>query len=202
LVRVVVKNWLVGLVGFLLGGLVVLGIRFFSYHPATTHYHANFAVFTNGQREQFKDAFYYEAVGASCSADKNMTPHERAHMHDNVNDVVHVHDHAVTWGQFFMNLGWDVNPLFVKTPQTVLLADSTHKVTFILNGQVAPNIQNQVIGDKDKLLVDYGSGSQTALDQEYKIVPGSAAQYDVSKDPASCGGSAAPTFHDRLTHLF
>ena len=202
MVKVVVKNWLVGVVGFLIGALLILGVRYFSYQPAATHYHANFAIFINGQRELFKDTFYYEAVGPSCNAGEQMTPHERAHMHDQVNDVVHVHDHAVTWGQFFINLGWDVNPMFVKTPTALLAADSAHKVTFMLNGRVEPNIQNLLIGDKDKLLVDYGASSSATLEQEYKAVPDSAAKYDASKDPAACGGAAAPSARDRLKHLF
>lgn len=196
------NNFFIFILGILLGAILILAIRFAAYKLAgVVHYHANFAVYINGRQEQFKDAFYYQEIEAGCTTSINMTPHERAHMHDEVNNVVHVEDHAVTWGQFFQNIGWDVNPWFVKTPTQVLSADSSHPVTFMLNGKVEPNIVNQVIGDRDKLLVDYGDGSQN-LQKEYKTIPSTAAQYDTSKDPASCGSSHVTTFHDRITHLF
>jgi hypothetical protein len=190
------------LIGLLVGILILLIIRFFTYNPPRVHYHANFAVFINGQQEQFKDNFYYEEEGAACTAEGNMTPHDRAHMHDHEVGLIHVHDSAVTWGQFFQNIGWDVNPFFVKTPTQVMLADDTHKVTFLVNGQTVPNVENQVIGDRDKLLVDYGDETTSDLQKESKQIPSTAAKEDTTQDPASCSGSTPITTHDRLTHLF
>lgn len=190
------------LAGILIGALVVLGIRFFTYDPHRVHYHANFAVFINGQQEQFKDNFYYEEVGAACTAQENMTPHDRAHMHEHEAGLVHVEDRAVTWGQFFQNIGWDVNPWFVKTPTQLLVADDTHKVTFLVNGKAVPNIVSQVVGDQDKLLVDYGDGQSASLDGEKSAIPSNAAKEDTEQDPASCSGSAPITTSDRLHHLF
>ncbi len=202
-IRHIFKNfWLAASLGFVLGVLVVLVVRFSTYKVPSTHYHANFAVFINGQQQLFKDDFYYQEVGAACTAQANITPHDRAHMHEHEAGLVHVHDNAVTWGQFFQNIGWDINPFFVKTPTQVLLADDTHKVTFLVNGQVVPNIETQVIGDRDKLLVDYGDESPNTLQTETKSIPSTAAKEDVTQDPASCSGSTPTTFHDRITHLF
>jgi hypothetical protein len=201
--KIITKNILSAfLAGAIIGILVLLIIRFFTYNPLRVHYHANFEVFINGQQEQFKDNFYYESEGAACTAEGNITPPDRAHMHDHVNNVIHVHDHAVTYGQFFQNLGWYINPRFINTPSQLFLADDTHKVTFWVNGSEVPNIANQVIGDRDKLLVDYGTSSPTDLQREYKTVPSTAAYEDTHQDPASCSGSTPVTTHDRLTHLF
>ena len=38
-------------IGAVIGALIILGVRFASYRPERTHYHANFAVYINGQRE-------------------------------------------------------------------------------------------------------------------------------------------------------
>lgn len=187
--------------GVLLGALLVLSIRFFTYHPERIHYHANFAVYVNGQREQFADPTLYEKSGAACSKEEQMVPMERAHMHDNVNDVVHVEDHAVTWGQFFTNLGWVVDAKAIKTPNQMLLSDSEHKISFILNGEATDNVSNRVIGDQDKLLVDYGS-SDPAVKAQYAGISNKALKYDTSADPKSCGGQAAPSFRERMKHLF
>lgn len=190
-----------GIIGLVVGVVVILGIRFFTYKPEHVHYHANFQVFINGQREPFSDPSYYEESGASCSLAEKMTPQERAHMHDNFNDVIHVHDHAVTWGQFFTNLGWLVDAKVIETPSQMLLPIAGHKISFILNGQSTDNVSNRVIGDQDKLLVDYGDSNQAAM-TEYAGITNKAAKYDTSTDPKSCGGSAPTTLHDRLTHLF
>lgn len=192
-------NWTLA-AGLLIGALIILLIRFFTYHQPGTHYHANFKVYVNGQREQFSDPSYYEAAGPSCTEHEMMTPIERAHMHGNVNDVVHVHDDAVTWGQFFYNLGWVLDTKVIATPSQTLLPDNSHKITFILNNEVMDNVSNRVIGDQDKLLIDYGSDIQTAK-TEFSAITNKAADYDKGKDPASCGSHAAPTFSERLHHL-
>src|SRR5450432_3603881 len=85
-------------IGIIVGVLALLVVRYFTYNPPRVHYHANFAVYINGQQEQFKDNFYYESEASACTATGNITPPDRAHMHDHINNVVHVHDHAVTWG--------------------------------------------------------------------------------------------------------
>src|SRR4051812_3302898 len=103
--QIINSKWFISSVCFLLGALIILAIRFATYTPEHVHYHANFAVYINGQREQYKAAKYYTET-AVCSANKIATPGERAHMHESINSVIHVHDHAATWGQFFANLGW------------------------------------------------------------------------------------------------
>jgi hypothetical protein len=189
--------------GLILGVLLICGIRFATYAPKHTHYHANFAVYLNGQRETFKDPSYYEDV-AACTAYDNITPAERAHMHGNVNNVVHVHDDAVTWGQFFENLGWYIGDDFIKTDKQMYLADGANKLHIMINGQDYTNltaITNRVIGDQDKLLVSFGDISTTALKQEYSGIKNEAKKADETQDPASCSGHQSPGFTERLKHL-
>jgi len=195
---------LVGLgVGLVVGALVVLGIRFAAYRPAHTHYHANFAVYINGQREEFASPFHYEETGAgACTAEEAMTPAERTHMHGQVKDIVHVHDTAVTWGNFFQNLGWTVNDTLIQTDDKVYLADATNKITFIIDGREYQDVTKEVIRDQSRLLVDYGGTSEDVLQQEFANVASTAGEYDAGTDPASCQSGVNPTFRDRLRHLF
>ncbi|HEY6736647.1 MAG TPA: hypothetical protein VI322_02930 [Candidatus Saccharimonadia bacterium] len=109
-----------------------------------------------------------------CAKTKAEMPADRAHMHNNISDVVHVEDAAVTWGSFFQNLGWNVGRTYLQTDQALLVADDAHKLTFILNGDKVSNIS----------------------------VPATAEQFDTQQDPAGCSGSAAPTLRERLGHLF
>jgi hypothetical protein len=199
------STWLAVIAGLLLGAIVILAIRFATYHnPKGVHYHANFAIYIDGQRQQLNEPFYYEAVGAGCNTTGKLTPHERVHMHDNINSVIHVHDNAVTWGNFFQNIGWVVDTNLLEDPHgKVYLADGQSKVMFILNGKATDNVINQVVGDQDRLLISFGISSSQELQTQYNSVPATAHQADISKDPASCGGGVVPTTtSDRFKHLF
>jgi hypothetical protein len=199
-------RWFIFVAGLLLASLVILGIRFTTYEIPHTHYHANFALYMNGKREEFKAAHYYEEI-AACSVHGTIQPAQRAHMHDEINDVIHVHDDGVTWEQFFNNIGWSLGPNFIQTDtKTLYVEDDTNKLNIMLNGQNLTDlttINNQVIKDEDRLLVSFGNIDNSTLAKEYKTVPATAHHYDITPDPASCAGQAEnPSFSERLKHLF
>lgn len=193
--------------GAIIGALIVLVIRFATYQlPDQTHYHANFAVFLNGQRFTFKDPKYYQEVSICSASTKLTTPLQRTHMHDEENSVVHVHDHVVTWGQFFNNLGWYIGPDFIETDDgTMYRASGDDKLHIVINGQDYTDLQavtNMVIGDQSKLLVSFGNVSDKTLKQEYDTIQNKAKHADETADPSSCSGNEAVTVSDRLHHLF
>lgn len=200
-------GWTLGLAGFVLGIILILGIRVAAYRsPENIHYHANFAVYINGQEEQFKAMNYYEETAVTtCSASETSedTPMSRTHMHGNVNDVVHVEDSRVTWGNFFTVLGWNIGTDYLATRDAIYQSSGQDKVTYLLNGKKADNVANTVIGDQDKLLVDYGSQTGDELNQEYGQIQNNALKADQSKDPASCGAHEnSTTMRDRMRHMF
>ncbi|PJE65365.1 hypothetical protein COU91_01990 [Candidatus Saccharibacteria bacterium CG10_big_fil_rev_8_21_14_0_10_47_8] len=202
-VQFIKAKWFLLGVGLIIGALIILGIRFATYKPEGVHYHATFVVYINGQREKFEGLRYYEETEATaCTLEKVETPSERAHMHGNVSDVVHVEDHLVTWGHFFQNIDWIANPDLIKTPERMLQSNTQDKVTFMLNGKVVPDITTQVIKDQDRLLVDFGNSSEQTLQREYKTVPATAQKYNVAQDPAGCSGNKPTTTSDRFKHLF
>lgn len=198
-------KWFIALVAMVFGAALILGIRFATYKIPLIHYHANFALYINNQREMFKGKEYYSAVEV-CTLNNTVIPSERTHMHSNVNDVVHVEDHAVTWGQFFTNLGWTLGPNFIASPTGTIYTNSGEtKLHTIINGQDYTGInsvQNIVINDLDKLLLSYGKVDAAMLKQQFAKVPSTANKYDVTKDPASCSGNRTTSIHDRLSHLF
>lgn len=200
----ITNKWFLLGVGLLLGAAIVLGIRFFTYQPKTVHYHANFAVYVNGQQEQFKGTNYYEETAAQkCTLEKVDDPVERAHMHDNVNNVVHVEDHLVTWGSFFQNLGWGLGDDYLKTADNIYTPNDQNHLTFILNGKKVDTIANVIIGDQDKLLVSYGADSSDQIQKQYGTIQNNAKKYDTVQDPASCSGSHINVdTSERLKHLF
>ena len=199
------SRWFIAAVSLFLGAAIVLGIRFITFKVDAIHYHANFAVYVNGQRQEFKGAQYYSEV-EMCTLNNTVQPNERAHMHDNINNVVHVEDHAVTWGQFFTNLGWIMGPTFIASPDgTIYSENGNSKLHLTLDGQDYTDLggmQNVVIKDKDKLLVSYGEETESLLKQQYSAIPSTAQKYDETKDPVSCSGNHETSMHDRLIHMF
>lgn len=190
---------LVALAAFIMGALWIAAIHFFTAQINAVHYHANFALYVSGQRDEFK-GLYYEEV-QSCNEQGSTDPRTRVHMHDNVNNVIHVHDQAVTWSDFFANLGYTLG-------DNVLADDKGHtyingqngKLSFILNGKPVDTIADRVIQDRDVMLISYGNDSQATLQKQYNSIPHTAEKYDEGSDPATCSGSKPLTITDRLKH--
>lgn len=204
IVAILTSKWFLTTFGLLVGAGVILAIRFVTYAPETVHYHANFAVYINGQQEQFKDMKYYEETAAtSCSIHPIASPLDRAHMHDNVSSVVHVEDHLVTWGNFFQNLNWGIGDNYLKTADQFYIASDQSQLTFMLNGKRVDSIANTIISDQDKLLVSYGSDTSQVIQKQYDKIQNNAAKNDAKQDPASCSGNHVKVdTKARLSHLF
>ena len=184
-------------IGFLGGVLWLVAMRLLLVSPPPiTHHHANFAVYIDGVREEFKEFTYYEEVTA-CSADHANHPNGRVHMHNQVNDVIHVHDKAVTYGHFFQALGWSVGDDFLATRDNVLVEGGSKKLVFILNGKEVDDIASQVVNSTDRLLVSFGE-TNTDFNQQFESVAETAAEVNKLPDPAACGGDQNLSFIDRL----
>jgi len=183
------KTWLLTL---LLG--VLVGIAGFIVYRAAVakspfvHYHANFGVFINGEQQKFAGPGYYEEV-TTCNVHNADDVKSRAHMHDNINHVVHVHDHGVTWGDFFNNIGYTVGDKVISDGSNVYVdGQDGNALTFMLNGQRVTTVADLVIKSEDVLLVNYGADNDQALQQHYAAIPKDAHHYNVTADPAACSG--------------
>lgn len=174
------------LVGFIVGALWPVGMRFFLVQAEETHFHANFAVYIDGERENFDSFTYYEEVAACTSAYQD-NPKGRVHMHDNVNDVIHVHDKRVTYGNFFENIGWALGENFVSARGKLYVDSQSKQVTYILNGEQVDDISDRIIENTDRLLVTYGDNSHD-LNSQFESVASTAVEVNKYQDPASCGG--------------
>ncbi|MBI3624432.1 hypothetical protein HY218_02245, partial [Candidatus Saccharibacteria bacterium] len=186
----------------LLGGLIVAGLHYATFKNDSVHYHANFALYVNGQRDEFKSFSFYEEVQACSSDDKN-DPKARVHMHDQNSGLVHVHAKAVTWSQLFANLGYSLGDKVLTTDSGVYIdGQDGSRLTFILNGRSETVLANRVINSEDRLLINYGKDDQATLQQRYDRVPSDAHQANTEHDPASCRGSTELTTWQRLKKAF
>lgn len=185
-------------VGFVIGVVWLIGIRFALVEKDDVHYHANFAVYIHDQKQQFDSFAFYEEV-QSCGADAAFNPKNRAHMHDEVNHVVHVHDQAVTWGHFLANLGFSLGDDFIQTGDGLFIEDDENKLIFWLNGKEVATIANQVIRSEDVLLIHYSNdNNEEVLQERYDSIVKDAAVYNTRQDPSACTGGKPMTFGERL----
>lgn len=189
--------WL--LIGLFVGASVIIAAHFFTIKQYSVHYHANFGLYVNGQRDEFKSFTFYEEV-SSCGGNERMNPKIRTHMHDKVNHVVHVHDEAATWGHFFANLGYTLGDSVLKTDAGIFTEDedSEKVLSFLLNGKPIETVANKTIGDKDVLLISYGDESDSDLQKQFKTIKSDAGTYNETADPAACSGSKPLTTWEKL----
>jgi hypothetical protein len=189
----------VAVLAFLLGAALVVGLRFAAIKDMSVHYHANFALYVNGQRDEFKSFTFYEEVQA-CSTDDANNVKAKAHMHDNNPGLVHVHAAGMTWAQFFSNLGYGLSNKALTTDAGVYVSGQDgNALSFVLNGKPVAGVANDVIKSEDRLLINYGKDSDQTLQDRYKTVPTDAHQANTENDPAACGGASHKlTFTDRL----
>lgn len=72
------------------------------------HYHAGFIVYVDGKKQDFSDIKYMDiepcnAPGHEVKEDDQV---EKAHLHDGVGDVVHVHRDNAKWKDLFTNIAY------------------------------------------------------------------------------------------------
>ncbi len=184
--------------GFILGLLILIGLRFTLVKDDAVHHHANFGLYIDGIGDEFSNFTFYEEV-QSCSADHVDNPKALAHMHDSNNNLIHVHDKPVTWSQFFANLGYGLTNTAITTDKGAFVnGQDGNKLNFILNGQKVDAVANRPIKSEDVLLISYGKEDQAKLDEQYGSIPHDAGEYNNRQDPATCAGSASLSSKERL----
>lgn len=201
------------LMGF--GAVVgIVGIGAFRFallpEPADTagpHYHANFAVFLDGERLDLSAMYYMEDV-ATCKASPDVVlPRERAHMHEGIHDVVHVHHQAATWGHFFANLGFALGDDFLITDERArYFADDDRSMKFVLDGQQVASVFNRVIESGERLVISFGAESVAdVLERQFPDVPSTAEifnQYHQDAGGCSMQGPVEETTGQKVRRAF
>ena len=114
------------------------------------HYHAGFQIYVNGQRQDYSDFRFMNLE--PCSQDQKHDEDgqmEKAHLHDNVGDVVHVHSQGALWFDLFKN---------IKVSFDLRLS-----ITAYVNGQLVEHIFERAIQPYDSVVIFVGSVDVTKL---------------------------------------
>ena len=199
-----VKSALGIFLGILLGVTALGAYRFF-FVPAEAHphFHANFALFVDGARVDLSGDRYMEEVGA-CKVSETVLPTERAHLHNNDQDVVHVHHAGVTWDHFLINLGFGLGDKYLALDDDrILTAGAGKTLKFVLNGQPQFSVRNVLLRSGDRLLISYGAEAEAeVVRSQFPQVASNAEEFNHKPDPAGCSGSTEPTVAERLRAAF
>jgi hypothetical protein len=190
----------------ILVGILLFGLARFAFAPAdaAVHYHANFAIFVDGERLDLSADRYMQDV-AACHADpSHVAPEERVHLHNNDPDVVHVHHSGATWGHFLMNLGFGLGDDYLITDEGARYESTPERgLKFVVNGFDVSSVYNRVIAPGDRLLISYGPESAAEVTEiQFPQVASNAPEFDTMPDPAGCAGPDELGTGERLRRAF
>lgn len=192
------RHLIIFVAGVVVAFAATTAVRFTLVKDTAVHYHANFSLYVNGQEDPFKSFTFYEEI-ADCTSNELMETRPDVHMHDQNSHLVHVEANAITWSDFFNNLGYTLGDNLVKTDNGVYITgDDGNKLTFLLNGKPIDHVANTFIGNEDVLLINYGKDSDATLTQRFNSITRDAHKANVTKDPAACSGGQELTFWSKL----
>lgn len=135
---------------------------------AHVHIHAGFQVYVDGVQQDFSDFQYMSFAPCSTGEQKKLTPEERqiekAHLHDSVGDVVHVHRKGATWGDLLKNIGFNY--------------DASKELVGYTSDQVIPNILSQPINNHESVIIVIGDQSNASQHLANKVTVERIAQVE------------------------
>jgi hypothetical protein len=107
--RVIIIIW--GLILIIAAGFLILPRTILK--PESIHIHAGFQVYNNENKVDFSNFQYMHEMPCTVNGkpiegrrDEQL---EKAHLHDQVGDVVHVHRKNAKWEDFFKNIKYPIN---------------------------------------------------------------------------------------------
>lgn len=128
----------------------------------SVHWHADFALYINGERYDFNQERFFSTTDEELS--------ENVHLHEPFL-VVHVHREGTTWREFFHSLGFELTDECLTTPEGDQYCTSeTERLSFIINGVRVDGLAFQDITDIDRALISFGDESEAELRQQYAEV--------------------------------
>lgn len=121
------------------------------------HYHAGFLVYVDGRLQDFTDFKYMniKPCGDDDEHKQQLSPQEelkeKAHLHDGIGDVVHIHRPNVVWRDLFKNLDYSF--------------DQNKKLTTYLNGAETNDLLSQPIVPYDSVIIISGDSKGIDIDK-------------------------------------
>ena len=137
------------------------------------HYHAAFTIFKENKKLNFSEFKYMYTKPCNLN-EKEEEEHEdeqleKAHLHDNVGDVVHVERESARWIDLFKNIKYPVDYGRVKG---------------YINGEKVENWEDQDIHPYDNLAIFIGENN---ISEELKLTPTKEYIQEMGQKTKTCG---------------
>ena len=151
--------------------LLTAGFMILRPKPKAVHYHAGFLVYVDGVHQDFSDTKYDKIEPCTTSGIKPQenAQLDKAHLHDNVGDVVHVEHTGAVWGDLFKNIHFAFK--------------NDEPLRGFINGKEIPDILSYPIKAYDSVI--FVVGSDSGIDFTKAVTKTHIV--DVEKKGESCG---------------
>ena len=129
----------------------------FIYKPPV-HYHAGFHIYIDGKLQDYSSTEFMHLKPCGThedTGDKEDEQLEKAHLHDNVGDVIHVHRKGVIWNDVFTNLK-------EKLPDT-------KSITAYINAKQISEVKTYPVKPYDSLVLMIGKKNTAFLKEAVTI---------------------------------
>ncbi|MFB6208135.1 MAG: hypothetical protein ABEJ69_02200 [Candidatus Nanohaloarchaea archaeon] len=126
----------------------------------SAHYHADFAVYINGEKFDFSKRSY-------------QVVDRRAHVEGLSDDVVHAHASGVTFGYFMETLGWGYNATALETRNNTYFEKNGKELRMFVNegdGWKEIEPRDYLFSDGDQILLAYGDYTKQEIKEMQKSV--------------------------------
>ena len=141
--------------GFIIGVVVILGLSLIFYKKfipeEKIHHHAGFKVFVDGKLQDFSNLKYMsiKLCGDEEKEHEKNEQLEKAHLHDQVGDVVHVEAEGAIWKDLFLNINYEIK--------------LDKAINGYVNGKKVENIMDHPINSYDSAVIFSGKVDQKLL---------------------------------------
>ncbi len=136
------------------------------------HYHADFAIYLNGQRYNFFQEKYMSTQNKSFS--------NFAHLHDLKGNIIHKHASGITLGFFLDTLEMKLDQrCLVLDDGTPYCNEGSKELKFYVNGKQNDEFDRYDIQDEDKILLSYGDETPEETKKQLAAVTDEACVYSL-----------------------
>jgi hypothetical protein len=126
--------------------LIVAVLAFFVYQKyflvKPVHYHAGFRIFVDGVLQDFSGPEYMSLQPCTDKAHKVNDQNDKAHLHDRIGYVAHVHLAGVQWSDLLTNIHYQ--------------PDRNKPMAAYINGKKVENVLDMPINPYDSLVLLIG----------------------------------------------
>jgi len=137
------------------------------------HYHADFAVYLNGEIYNFAQEKYMSTENKSLS--------NFAHLHDMNGNIMHKHALGITLGFFLETLGIKLDGhCLVLDDRTSYCNEGNKELKMYVNGKHNDEFAEYDIQDEDTILLSYGEVSEEELQEQIESVSDEACIYSLT----------------------